>query len=112
MDYYNGFINEFDIAFIAAQAISSGLIKFEGETNTYVSILSKAVSLLPLFGSLLSSGMDFLNTTISNIELKKKCNNISKFGVNTTGFAKIAEYIAACIILDVNWSKKIKNYQI
>lgn len=42
--------------------------------------------LLPVIGSQISSGLDFLNNNISDGDLNAKCCNISHFGVNPTIF--------------------------
>jgi len=83
-EYYNGFINEFSIGFTAAQAIESGVIKFSGDGNTLVSILSKAVSFIPIFGDKIAGAVDYLNEAIPTKELEQRSGNVSKFGGNST----------------------------
>ena len=108
-DYTLGFISEFSIAFNIAQAISSGSFELK-EKDTAVSLVSMGISFIPLLGDTASKVFDYTNDYISSIKLKAQSKNISLFGVNSSIFDSVAEFISANIILDAKCNLAIENY--
>ncbi|XVN42237.1 MAG: hypothetical protein RCG15_06130 [Candidatus Rickettsia vulgarisii] len=110
-EYYKGFVCEFGTSFTAAQSIASGVITFKKEKNLIISLVTKSASLIPFVGEYISSGTNYVKQYISSTCLKTQSNNLIKFGVSTTNFDKIAEYVAGSTILDSTAQKAISDYK-
>eukprot|EP00612_Vaucheria_litorea_P003953 CAMPEP_0171460592 /NCGR_PEP_ID=MMETSP0945-20130129/5395_1 /TAXON_ID=109269 /ORGANISM="Vaucheria litorea, Strain CCMP2940" /LENGTH=728 /DNA_ID=CAMNT_0011986803 /DNA_START=38 /DNA_END=2224 /DNA_ORIENTATION=- len=94
--YYEAFIRTFSSSYIVSVSILQGIFSLELQNST--STVSLLASLIPIIGSQISTGVDYIGTFISDSQTEARAQYIAKLSPNTTNLDKLSQMIAIEII--------------